>query len=138
MCLICSWYLNVNIQNKTFFLFVSLVLLKHSRNLYIDKNVLWLKSVYLKKNGLLNFFTIISANTLIVIRNEQKLTLCDWPNIYIVSQNQLNFVSSDFRYLFFKFKFLGAILFYSIFKFVNPSLFTLTELALDVYEEPHV
>jgi hypothetical protein len=47
-------------------------------------------------------------------------------------------VSSDFRYLFFKFKFLGTILFYSIFKFVNPSLFTLTELSLDVYEEPHV
>ncbi len=44
-------------------------------------------------------------------------------------------VSITFCYLLFRFK---VSWFYSTFKFVNPSLFTLTKLSLDVYEEPHV
>ncbi len=46
-----------------------------------------------------------------------------------------HFVSNVFCYLFVKYR---DICIYSTFKFVNPSLFTLTKLSLDVYEEPHV
>ena len=45
------------------------------------------------------------------------------------------YVSNVFCYLFVKYRYICI---YSTFKFVNPSLFTLTKLSLDVYEEPHV
>ncbi len=58
-----------------------------------------------------------------------------FPVCYVFVLFQLIFVSSNFCYLMFRFK---VSWFYSTFKFVNHSLFTLTKLSLDVYEEPNV